>query len=54
MFGSVIRSLFVPESKDNVTKKDLVHIYIRAETGKRKITKIVKIGLGHVKPVWVC
>ena len=36
LFGSVIRSLFVPESKDNVTKKDLVHIYIRAETGKRK------------------
>lgn len=36
LFGSVIRSLFVPETKDNVTKKDFVHIYIRAETGKRE------------------
>lgn len=44
IFRNVIRSLFVPESKDNVTKKDCVYIYIKA--GMRK-----KHGMRSVSPV---
>lgn len=33
---NVIRPFFVPESKDNVTRKDFVYIHIRARKRKKE------------------